>query len=109
MLLAVVEEPGGGERPLSQTSGERFLLYSALEATKGSNDSCSSQLPYKCYLEEVASVGDRLKICPWAAFRVDIDVIEVIDDSASHCFRAKREELERFYGLSPESRGQNLD
>jgi len=30
----------------------------ALEATQGQNDSFLSQLPYKCYLEEVASVGD---------------------------------------------------
>jgi len=31
---------------------------STLEATQGQNDSFVSQLPYKCYLEEVASVGD---------------------------------------------------
>ena len=30
----------------------------ALEATQRQNDSCFSQLPYKCYLEEVAFVGD---------------------------------------------------
>jgi len=30
----------------------------ALEATQGQHDSFFSQLPYKCYLEEVASVGD---------------------------------------------------
>ena len=30
----------------------------ALEATQRQNDSFFSQLPYKCYLEEVASVGD---------------------------------------------------
>jgi len=30
----------------------------ALEATQGQNDSFFFQLPYKCYLEEVASVGD---------------------------------------------------
>ena len=29
----------------------------ALEATQGQNCSFLSQLPYKCYLEEVASVG----------------------------------------------------
>jgi len=27
--------------------------------------------PYKCYLEEVASVGDSLKICPWVTSRVE--------------------------------------
>jgi len=30
----------------------------ALEASQGRNDSFFSQRPYKCYLEEVASVGD---------------------------------------------------
>ena len=30
----------------------------ALEATQGPNDSFSIQLPYKCYLAEVAPVGD---------------------------------------------------
>jgi len=30
----------------------------ALEATQGRNNSFFSQLPYKCYLDEVASVGD---------------------------------------------------
>jgi len=30
----------------------------ALEATQGQMDGFFSQLPYKCYLEEVASVGD---------------------------------------------------
>ena len=40
-----------------------------LEATQGQNDSLFSQLPYKCYLEEVASVGDWLKICPWVTSR----------------------------------------
>ena len=29
-----------------------------------------SQVPYKCHLEEVVSVGDWLKICPWVASRV---------------------------------------
>ena len=30
----------------------------ALEATQGQNESLFSQLLYKCYFEEVASVGD---------------------------------------------------
>jgi len=30
----------------------------ALEATQGQIDGVFSQLPYKCYLEEVAFVGD---------------------------------------------------
>jgi len=33
-------------------------LSSALEATQGQMDDFCSQLPYKCHLEEVASVGD---------------------------------------------------
>jgi len=32
--------------------------HAALEATQGQNDSFFNQLPYKCYLEEAASVGD---------------------------------------------------
>ena len=31
---------------------------STLEATQGQMDGVFSQLPYKCHLEEVASVGD---------------------------------------------------
>jgi len=42
----------------------------ALEATQGHMDGFFSQLPYKCHLKEVASVGDRLKICPWVTSRV---------------------------------------
>jgi len=34
------------------------LNRSALEATQGQMDGFFSQLPYKCHLEEVASVGD---------------------------------------------------
>ena len=37
-------------------SSSRNALPAALEATQGQNDSFFSQLPYKCYLEEVASV-----------------------------------------------------
>jgi len=32
--------------------------FATLEATQGQMDGFFSQLPYKCYLEEVASVGD---------------------------------------------------
>ena len=42
----------------------------ALETTQGQIDSFFSQLPFKCYLPEVASVADSLKICPWVASRV---------------------------------------
>ena len=42
----------------------------ALEATQGQMDGFFSQLPYKCHLEEVASVGDCLNICPQLDSRV---------------------------------------
>ena len=40
------------------------VAYPALEATQGQMDGFISQIPYKCHLEEVASVGDCLKIRP---------------------------------------------
>ena len=46
------------------------VLLTALEAAQGKNDSFVSQLPHKFYLEEVASVADRLQICPQVACRV---------------------------------------
>ena len=48
---------GGGLRVKPEGCGieDRCL---GLEATHGQMDSFFSQLPYKCYLEEVASVGD---------------------------------------------------
>ena len=46
------------------------VALSALEATQGQNNRFFSQLSYKCYLEEVASVGDWLQICPWVIGRV---------------------------------------
>ena len=42
----------------------RSSRASVLEATQGQIDGFFSQLPYKCHLFEVASVGYRLKICP---------------------------------------------
>ena len=45
----------------------------ALEATQGQMDGSLSQLPYKCHLEEVASVGNWLKICPRLDSRVGSD------------------------------------
>ena len=41
-----------------------------METTQGQIDGFVSQLPVKCYLPKVASVGGRLKICPWVASRV---------------------------------------
>ena len=43
--------------PISRRRGLRGA-QPALEATQGQNDSFFGQLPYKYYLEEVASVGD---------------------------------------------------
>ena len=43
----------------------------ALEATWGQIDGFLSQHPYKCHLEEVASVGEWLKICPQLDSRVE--------------------------------------
>ena len=37
--------------------GNHANCSAALEATQGQNDSFFSELPYKCHLEEVASVG----------------------------------------------------
>jgi len=41
-----------------------------LEATQGQIDVFFSQLPFKCHQNRPASVGDRLKICPWVTSRV---------------------------------------
>ena len=41
---------------ISPVSGLEWVA--ALEATQGQMDGLFSQLPYKCHLEEVASVGD---------------------------------------------------
>ena len=50
--------------------GRRIGGNSTLKKTQGQIDGFFSQLPFKCYLPEVASVGDRLKICPRVASRV---------------------------------------
>jgi len=47
-----------------QATVQRLDPKPALEATQGQMDGFLSQLPYKCHLEEVASVGDYFKICP---------------------------------------------
>ena len=41
-----------------------------LETTQGQMDGFFSQLLFKCYLPEVASLCDLLKICPWVVSRV---------------------------------------
>jgi hypothetical protein len=50
---------------------------STLETTQWQIDGFFGQLLFKCYLPEVASVGDELKICPWVASRVGRDFISV--------------------------------
>ena len=42
-------------------------IADTLDTTPGQIDGFFSQLPLKCYLPELASVGDLLKICPWVA------------------------------------------
>ena len=44
--------------------------FATLEVTQGQIDGFFSQLPSKCYLTVVASVGDWLEICPWVASRM---------------------------------------
>ena len=48
-----------------------------LEPTQGQIDGCLSQLPFKCYFPGAASVGDRLKMCPWVVSRVQPVVLDV--------------------------------
>ena len=66
-----------GKVPLymSQASGRPRVGHltrsnTTLETTQGQIDGFFSQLPSKCDLQEVASVGDGVKICPWVASRV---------------------------------------
>ena len=54
----------------------RGVVAAALEATQEQMDGFLSQLPYKCY-EEVASVGDGLKICPQLDSRVVVCFLRV--------------------------------
>ena len=45
--------------PVNARSVKMFrVAKTTLEATQGQIDGLCSQLPYKCHLEEVASVGD---------------------------------------------------
>jgi hypothetical protein len=46
------------------------LQSSTLETTQGQIDGFFSQIPFKFYLPEVASVEDGLEIFPWVASRV---------------------------------------
>ena len=45
-----------------------------LEATQGQIDGFLSQLPYERHQNWVASVRDKLRICPWVASKVDTSV-----------------------------------
>ena len=47
------------------------VLPPTLETTQGQMNEFFTQLPFNCYLPEVASVEDLLKIFPWVASRVD--------------------------------------
>ena len=49
-----------------------LTCISALVATQGQMNGFFSQLPFKSYLQEVASVGDQMKICPQLDSRVDM-------------------------------------
>ena len=60
------------ELPASRLEKAYAGRNTALEATHGQMDSFSSQLLFECNFPEVASVGDRLKICPWVASRVGL-------------------------------------
>ena len=48
---------------------EANIRSTSLETTLGQTDGFFSQLIFKCYLPEVASVKDWRKICPWVASR----------------------------------------
>ena len=50
-------EPGL-EAEARKPNTSRAALAAALEVTQGQMDGFLSQLPFKCHLEEVASVGD---------------------------------------------------
>ena len=50
--VATLQASGGWEQALAE------VPYPALEATQGQIDGFFNQFPHKCYLEEVASVGD---------------------------------------------------
>ena len=51
------------------------IFMTTLETTQGQIDHLFTQLPFRCYLTEVASAGDRLKICPWVASRVGGEIV----------------------------------
>ena len=59
---------GAGTRLNSRRESEKKSSRPALETTHGQMDGFFS--PYKYRIEEVASVGDRLKICPQLDSRV---------------------------------------
>ena len=56
--LGCLQGGWGPTEAVARSSWRWGAQKTALEATQGQNDSFYSQLPYKCYLEEVASVGD---------------------------------------------------
>ena len=58
-----------GSLPFSRTTHNNKSVQITLGIIQGQIDGFFSQLPFKCYLPEVASVGDSLQICPWVASR----------------------------------------
>jgi len=55
--------------PAMRLAPPPLLLVATLETTQGQMGGVFSQLPYKYRFEEVASVGDWLKVCPQLDFR----------------------------------------
>ena len=65
-------EPASGvDGPIPLTTTEQYqTLTATLEATQGQIDGLCGQHPNKCHQNQVACVGDGLKICPWVTSRV---------------------------------------
>ena len=63
--------------PIGTVSSEQYCVDIqvrpfTMETTWGQIHNFCSQLPFKCYLPEIASVGDLLEICPWVASRAGL-------------------------------------
>ena len=56
-----------------QSMLRKVAVHAVLEETQGQIDGFLSQLPIKCYLSEVKSVGDCLKIGLWVASRIALN------------------------------------
>ena len=84
-------ESQGGLSLLSRLSPPELtkLGRAALEASQWQMDGLCSQFPYKCHLEEVASVGDCLEIFPQLYSRVDVkcSLVTVLETDCLGSFR----------------------